>query len=250
MFGKIFTRLWHATLYGQPVNQLVFIYLICHADSSGTVEVVPEAIAGDTGLPLEAVTTALEFLEQPDPRSSSPEHEGRRIVRIGTGCMWHVVNYEKYRGMRDADDRRRQTRESVRRHRERVSHGKPPKAEVGSGEPRKAYAEAEAEVDRIKTFGHDDVTESDSADLSLTVDEWFEAVFWPEYPRKVAVAAAKKAMRGVFRGVTGDAEDALGAAIMAGLTRQLRAWSGKDKQYIPHAATWLNQRRWEDPDDA
>lgn len=33
---------------------------------------------------------------------------------------------------------------------------------------------------------------------------------------------------------------------MAALKVHIESWKGKDKDYIPHPATWLNDRRWED----
>ena len=66
--------------------------------------------------------------------------------------------------------------------------------------------------------------------------------FWSAYPRKVAKPEALKA----WIKIKPDAETL--AAIMAGLAaaKQSRDWTKDDGQFIPHPATWLNQRRWED----
>ena len=65
------------------------------------------------------------------------------------------------------------------------------------------------------------------------------AEFWQAYPRKVAKPAAEKA----WRKVAAEAD-----AIMAGLRRQAgcEQWAKDGGQFIPHPATWLNGRRWED----
>jgi hypothetical protein len=60
--------------------------------------------------------------------------------------------------------------------------------------------------------------------------------FWSEYPRKTAKGGAEKAWLKAI-GQT-DAE-----TILAGLRS---AKFSSDPQYVPHPATWLNQRRWED----
>jgi hypothetical protein len=91
---------------------------------------------------------ALKKLSAPDPDSRTKERQGRRIEEVDGG--WRLLNYLKYRDIRDADERRIQTREAVRRHRAKkadvsnVSHGKPEKAQ--------AEAEAEAEADKSKAF--------------------------------------------------------------------------------------------------
>lgn len=73
--------------------------------------------------------------------------------------------------------------------------------------------------------------------------ESFES-FYVKYPRKVS----KKAAADVWRRLS--EMDRLAAA--AGLERAVKTWSatGTETRFIPHPATWLNQRRWEDSQDA
>ena len=69
----------------------------------------------------------------------------------------------------------------------------------------------------------------------------FEA-FWKAYPRKVNKQAAEKAFNKLK-----PSED-LFKAIMAGLEnhKKSKQWTRDDGQYIPHASTWINGKRWED----
>ena len=64
--------------------------------------------------------------------------------------------------------------------------------------------------------------------------------FWNQYPRRIAKKAAQKA----WDRIKPDA--ALVEQIMAGLRAQLRTMSLKEKQFIPHPATWLRGERWND----
>ena len=68
------------------------------------------------------------------------------------------------------------------------------------------------------------------------------AAFWKHYPKKVAKPQAIKAWNKVKP--TGQTI----ADLMAGLERQKSSsdWLKDGGQFIPHPATWLNQRRWED----
>ena len=68
------------------------------------------------------------------------------------------------------------------------------------------------------------------------------AIFWGAYPRKVAKAAALKA----WRKIRPDA--GLQGLISKGLdgARRSQQWQRDGGAFIPHAATWLNGRRWED----
>lgn len=66
--------------------------------------------------------------------------------------------------------------------------------------------------------------------------------FWTEYPRKVGKKDALKA----WNKIKPDIHTA--TAIMQGLSsaKQCEQWRRDNGQYIPHASTWLNGRRWED----
>ena len=62
---------------------------------------------------------------------------------------------------------------------------------------------------------------------------------WENYPRKVGKGAAKKAW---IKACTKINDKDLFEAT----SKYVDSVKGKDKQYIPHFATWLNQERWED----
>lgn len=66
--------------------------------------------------------------------------------------------------------------------------------------------------------------------------------FWAAYPRHVAKQDAAKAFAKL------RADDALLRRILAALevAKQSRDWLKDGGQFVPHAATWLNGRRWDD----
>lgn len=68
------------------------------------------------------------------------------------------------------------------------------------------------------------------------------AEFWQAYPRKVSKPQAIKAWRKL------KPDTQTHTAILAGLERDRRSdqWLRDGGQFIPHPATWLNGRRWED----
>lgn len=64
--------------------------------------------------------------------------------------------------------------------------------------------------------------------------------FWYRYPKKVGKLEAQRAWARLSR----DDREAAAAALPAHVAHwQL---SGTEKRFIPHPATWLNGRRWED----
>lgn len=73
------------------------------------------------------------------------------------------------------------------------------------------------------------------------VKDAFEA-FWEGYPRKAGKETARRAYRRLAPGteLQGRMLDALSAQ------RQGEQWQREGGRFIPHPATWLSQRRWED----
>lgn len=65
------------------------------------------------------------------------------------------------------------------------------------------------------------------------------AQFWSEYPRKEGKQKAKDAFRKVDVGLE---------VLLDALKEQKKSaqWMKNNGEFIPHAATWLNGRRWED----
>jgi uncharacterized protein YdaU (DUF1376 family) len=68
-------------------------------------------------------------------------------------------------------------------------------------------------------------------------DDRFD-VFWKQYPRKVAKPNALKAWSKL------KVDDIVLKKMLIAISEQ--GLASRDQQYIPHPASWLNARRWED----
>ena len=68
------------------------------------------------------------------------------------------------------------------------------------------------------------------------------SIFWDAYPRKVGKANAHKSWKRIKPSYT------LTDMIMSALEhhKKQEGWNKEGGKYIPHPATGLNQRRWED----
>lgn len=77
--------------------------------------------------------------------------------------------------------------------------------------------------------------------LRRALDERFET-FWKAYPKKIGKGAAEKAWQKI------SSLEAVLETIAGAVAAQSRSeqWLKDGGQFIPHPATWLNQRRWED----
>lgn len=233
-------------MVGDPDAQLVFVYMLANCDRDGVVDKTQEVITALTGIPLFRVRKAVVRLESPDPRSRTPDQEGRRIVRLDEhrDWGWLIVNRQKYRAMIDEDARREQNRERARRCRDRDCHA--PSRSVTLGNALCAQSETEAEVEKKESN-----TLSASADALRDWIEFFESNVWPHRPRKGAPGpyaseshkAAASRWAKIEPKTTENANriaDALETDVAA-----MRA-EGREASRCPHLVTWLNQERWED----
>jgi hypothetical protein len=66
-------------------------------------------------------------------------------------------------------------------------------------------------------------------------------LFWRHYPKRVSKKDARTAFDRALR-------DTLPEVILAGIKRYAAYWQAEktEERFIPHAATWINRRQWED----
>ena len=102
----------------------MFTNLLAHCDQYGVVDIHPKAISEEIGIPMERVKSTLVMLQSPDPESRTQDKEGRRILLLDEhrDWGWSVVNYMKYRAIKNEDDRREQNRIAQEKWRNKNKH--------------------------------------------------------------------------------------------------------------------------------
>ena len=117
MYNKIYTKILDSSIWLEK-DETRICWMTCLAvmDEDGFVQFASVAnLAHRARVPLEAAQEAIQCLEGPDPNSSDPEHEGRRLERVPGG--WIVINRQKYAAIATRTVARERTRERVRLHR-------------------------------------------------------------------------------------------------------------------------------------
>lgn len=203
----------------------MFLFLIANSDQDGNVDAHPRAIASMTGIPLEDVTLALEQLGDPDPESRTPDEEGRRILRIGPS-HWFLVNRVKYATLKDMDVIREQTRERVRRHREKRS------VTLGNAPKRQVETEVKTEVQRQEHL---------PPNGGAWASDFEEA--WRRYPHFAARSRKAEARR---RWMTLRPRVAF-PEVLSGLEvcRASPDWRKEGGAFVPGMQVWIKERGWE-----
>ena len=101
------------------VAKLLFQAMILNADRDGVVKGAVEHWSSYLcypPIPISDIEGAIMELEAPDPKSTTTDYEGRRIIPIANNT-WLIVNYFEYRNALQDEKRRTQLVEAKRRSR-------------------------------------------------------------------------------------------------------------------------------------
>ncbi len=233
MYNKLFTKIVDSSIWLESLpTRMVWITFLAVMDEDGFAALTSVGnVAHRARVTADEAQIAIDVLEGPDENSGNPDHEGRRIERVDGG--WLVLNAKAHRDMVTRDTMLAQTRERVRRYREkkRGSNASVTPSEKANDlvTPSEAYTHAHAEVKK-----------NTRADALAGFD-----AFWALYPKKKAKTAAMKA----WTKLQPDAD--LQRDILGAVREQITGidWNRDGGQYIPHPASWLNGARWHDTVD-
>ena len=148
MYSKLYKTIFDGSLYGQFEALTVFMAMLALADRHGEVDAAPAKIAGCLGCGTDFVHDGITALEAPDPYSRTPTEEGRRIIPLvddeGNDRIfgWKIVNYEKYRSIRNEEERRAYKRDWDRTHR-----GKSEPTKSDRARPKPTYTDTDTDTD-------------------------------------------------------------------------------------------------------
>jgi len=119
MYNKLFTKILDSSIWLEDMpTRIVWLTLIAGMDQDGFCQFASMGnVAHRARVTPEEAESAIRCLESPDTESSDPDNEGRRIERVPGG--WLVLNAEKHKAMITRAIAREQTKERVRRHREK-----------------------------------------------------------------------------------------------------------------------------------
>jgi hypothetical protein len=222
LYGKLFSTMYKGTLYGHWEAIVTFQQMIVLADADGIVDMTPQAICAHTSIPIDIIEKGLKKLAEADPFSRTPGEDGRRIVCIDEHRPWgwQIVNYLKYKHLKDSDEVREQNRVRAQRFRDKrnaTSRGVTP---------------SNAESRHTDT---DTDTKRHAPPYSGAFLRFWGS--WPKHHRKEA--------QGKCWSVWLKADFDLQAEQILAHVEGLKASDGWQRGFVPAPLTYLNQRRWE-----
>ena len=230
MYGKIFDSMYEGTLHGhwQAIVALQQMLILCNQD--GVVDMTPQAIAARTSIPLEIIEAGIKTLGEPDPYSRTRGEEGRRIVLLDEHRPWgwRLVNYAKYQQIKNRAEKLEADRIRIADKRNRNKNNN--------------VAECSKESQSVAYVAPVTVTASASIKGKSKGSGSAFALFWLAYPKKKSKGVAERAW------ATINPDEQLAERICAAVERAKTSadWLNEGGKYIPHPATWLRAKGWED----
>lgn len=241
-YTKLFSSILASTIWREDdKTRIVWITLLAMADKNGIAECSVPGLADMARVSVEDCRKAIHKLQQPDPDSRTQDNEGRRIEPTPGGFA--ILNHGKYRAKLNQDERREylKIKQAEYRKRKRESTNV---NNVSNKSTELTHTEAKAEA-------YTKAVRTKPSSRCASTDSLFDKAYL-QYPRHVGKRAAEKAwINAVNRtwGATDEmehkqAEDMIYQRVMTYAAVCERAH--KEKQFIPHMATWLNQDRFMD----
>jgi len=242
-FTKLFNSILDSTVWQESKEtKLVWVTMLAMCDRNGEIHASIPGLSVRAGVSIPECEAALSCLMSPDKYSRTKDHDGRRIAVIDGG--WVLLNHAKYRALLSAEERREYNRIKQQEHRKKLSltvnDSQSQVSEVNAGE-HITEAEAEVEVDDSSPPGEESVIEKPKrrrSSVAVVDDAQFEE-FWKAYPRRTAKGNARKAFIAALKKIDAD-------TLVTKAGQFAKQQAGKEPQYIPHPASWLNGERWED----
>lgn len=120
MYNKLFTKILDSSIWLEPTStRIVWVTLLAAMDSDGYAHFSSiRNLAIRARVTDEEADAAIQCFLSPDPNSSNPEHDGRRVERVPGGFL--ILNAEEHRRIINREVQREQTRRRVHRYREKM----------------------------------------------------------------------------------------------------------------------------------
>ena len=237
-YTKLFNSIVTSTIWSEDdQTRIVWITMLALADKNGEVQGSVPGIARIAGVTVDACRAAIGKFLSPDPDSRTKDDEGRRIEEIDGG--WHLINHRKYREMASDADRTEKAAIRQARHREKLKRNVTPESRAShTPVTQESHQNSQAEADTNSDADAESKEKKTKPKQSSADPEGFDE-FWQAYPNKTGKANAIK----VWNRDKPNLQTILNA-----LSWQKRAesWTKDGGQFIPHASTYLNGKRYED----
>ena len=151
-YSKLFSSITTSTVWSEDnETRILWITILAMSDQHGYVGGSIPGLAAYARISIEAVERGLEKFLAPDKYSRSQEYEGR-LIEVADR-VWNILNYDRFRNLRDEEVRRdyeRKRKQDQRAKARGVRDSSGLSHDVPRSPALSAQAEAEAEAEESK----------------------------------------------------------------------------------------------------
>lgn len=192
-----------------PGSKLLFIFMLDKCDLAGFYEIDPDDIEFRTGLPSEKVLGAIQGLD--------------RGLIINGDWVW-IKNFLKHQKNDSLNPENNAHKHIIRLIAQKIEMFPDIPKILG------------ANKGLFSPIGKGKGISKGKSVADVHFDE-----FWSAYPNKSGKVAARKAWS---KNKCDEIKDEIVLAVER--QKEMKQWKKDNGEFIPHASTWLNQKRWED----
>ena len=150
-FTKLASKIIHSSIWNEPHStRIVWVTMLAMCDEDGIVLASVGGLAKASRVSDEEARIALTCFQLPDPDSSDPDHQGRRIEQIRGG--WRLLNYRKYRADKRVERTNLQSAIRMQKYRKRIakdSTANSPKESTQTASPRRGFVSPTIEETKL-----------------------------------------------------------------------------------------------------
>jgi len=231
MYVKIHDSIFGSSIMEEDLEiRYIWLCMLTVADFEGFIDETISALARRFNVSEDLMQNAIKCFSEPDPSSRTIDNDGRRIEPIRETFGWHIINYEKYRNMRNAEDRKEYMRRYMKAYLPKYRQNKT----KGGTDKQEGLSKFSDKHDKPKQ-------KQKQKQKQKEIYRSFFDTFWDKYPRKIGKEKCKKKFLSLITGKNNQ-------VILDGLNKYIQYWTDNNTEieFIPHPLSWLNQRRWED----
>lgn len=109
-YTKVFNSIIYSTIWREPLHvKVLWITMLAICDKNGEIHASSSGLADAARITDEQCEEGLKKLQSPDPKSGTPDHEGRRVEKIDN-AHWLILNHGKYRDLMSEEDKKEKGR--------------------------------------------------------------------------------------------------------------------------------------------
>jgi len=232
MYGKLYDTIFGSSIMEEDVEiRYIWMCMLAVADRDGFVDQTIPALARRFNIAEDLMNKSIEIFLSPDPSSRTQDHAGKRLEPIRESFGWKIINYEKYRDMKNEDERREYMKTYMRTYRKSLK--KPPVNNCKQQLTKLAYTDTDTDTDTEVLIAQSDDTHGVSEDeifLTISLNDNSEYPITKTQVKEFQKLYPSVVIEQAFRDIKGwNLSNPGRRKTKSGILRHINSWLSKEQ---------------------